>query len=99
MEKDKIRNILLKLQFNISCKGFDYWIQAIHIYTTFIEKITMKELYRELAFEFVTTEGSIERTMRTASKTAIENIKQHFDYNGKITNKSILNLFRKYMEE
>lgn len=99
MEREIIRSILLNLKFNVNSKGFDYWIQAIHLYTTFIEKISMTEIYKQVAFESITNERAVERSMRTSSKTAIENIKQYFGYNGKITNKTILNLFRKYMEE
>lgn len=95
MEKQEIKKLLLKLQFNVNSKGFEYWIQAIHLYTTFNEKIKISELYEQLAFEFVTSWNVIERNMRTASKTAIESIKQYFEYNGKITNRTILKLFRR----
>ena len=94
MEREQIRKILLELQFNVNSKGFDYWIQAIHIYTTFNEKITMEELYKELSFEFAVSRNVIERNMRTAMNTAKKNLSIYFGYNGKITNKSILNLFR-----
>lgn len=93
MEREKIKKLLLKLNFNINSKGFDYWIQAIHLYTTF-EKIGMMELYEQLAFEFMTTKTRIERAMRNAKETAIENIKTYFEYNNKITNQAILNLIR-----
>lgn len=96
MEYIEIKNILLKLQFNINSKGFDYWIQAIHLYTTFNEKIKMTELYKQLAFEFITNADVIERNMRTASKTAYKNIQEYFNYDNKITNKVILQLFRFY---
>lgn len=96
MEYIEIKNILLKLQFNINSKGFDYWIQAIHLYTTFNEKIKMTELYKQLAFEFITNADVIERNMRTASKTAHKNIQEYFNYDNKITNKVILQLFRFY---
>lgn len=96
MEKLDITEILLKLKFNINSKGFYYWIQAIHIYTTFNEKITMTELYKQLAYEFMTNENCIERSLRTASKTAYKNIQEYFNYDNKITNKVILQLFRFY---
>ena len=50
MEQYEIRQILIKLQFNINSKGFEYWIQSIHLYTTFNEKITMTELYKLIMF-------------------------------------------------
>lgn len=96
MEKLDIKEILLKLKFNINSKGFEYWIQAIHLYTTFNEKIKMTELYEQLAFEFITDPEVIERNMRNASKTAHKNIQEYFNYDNKITNKAILQLFRFY---
>ena len=98
MEKLDIKEILLKLKFNINSKGFEYWIQAIHLYTTFNEKIKMTELYEQLAFEFITNADVIERDMRTASKTAHKNIQEYFNYDNKITNKVILQLFKFYEE-
>ena len=98
MERQEIKNILLDLNFNISSKGFEYWIQAIHLYTTFNEPIKMSELYKQLSFEFATKETAIERTMRTASKQAYNNIHKYFNYDGKITNSVILKLFRFYEE-
>lgn len=96
MERQEIKEILLKLKFNINSKGFDYWIQAIHLYTTFNEPIKMTELYSSLAFEFNTTKMRIERALRTASKQAYNEIHKYFNYNGKITNSVILKLFRFY---
>lgn len=96
MEKQRIIAILQQLKFNLNSKGFDYWVQAIHLYTTFNEKIKMAELYEQLAFEFVTKETSIERAMRTASYKSYTIIQQYFNYYGKITNSVILKLFRFY---
>ena len=98
MEREEIKQILLKLQFNINSKGFNYWIQAIHLYTKFNEKITMTELYKQLAYEFMTNENCIERSLRTASKQAYKNIQEYFNYHNKISNKVILELFRFYEE-
>lgn len=96
MEKEEIQEILLELKFNLNSKGFDYWIQAIHLYTTFNEPIKMTELYKQLAFEYLRKETAIERAMRTASKQAYNNIHKYFNYGGKITNSVILKLFRFY---
>lgn len=97
MEREEIKQILLKLKFNINSKGFDYWIQAIHLYTTFNEPIKMTELYTSLAFDFMSlNKNCIERSMRTASKQAYNEIHKYFNYNGKITNSVILKLFRFY---
>lgn len=95
MEREETKQILLKLKFNINSKGFDYWIQAIHIYTTY-NNIPMKDLYEQLSFEFNTTKTAVERAMRTASKQAYNEIHKYFNYNGKITNSVILKLFRFY---
>ena len=96
MERQEIKEILLKLKFNINSKGFEYWIQAIHLYITFNEPIKMTELYKQLSFEYVTKETIIERAMRTASKQAYNEIHKYFNYNGKITNSVILKLFILY---
>ena len=97
MEREEIQEILLQLKFNINSKGFDYWIQAIHLYTTFNEPIKMSELYTSLAYDFMAlNKNCIERAMRTASKQAYNNIHKYFNYGGKITNSVILKLFRFY---
>ena len=96
MEREEIQEILFQLKFNINSKGFDYWIQAIHFYTTFNEPIKITEIYKQLSFEHLTTETAIERAMRTASKQAYNNIHKYFNYGGKITNSVILKLFRFY---
>lgn len=96
MEREEIQEILFQLKFNINSKGFDYWIQAIHLYTTFNEPIKMTELYKQLSFEYLTKETAIERAMRTASKQSYNEIHKYFNYNGKITNSVILKLFRFY---
>ena len=66
------------------------------VISLFNEKITMTELYKQLAYEFMTNENCIERSLRTASKTAYKNIQEYFNYDNKITNKAILQLFRFY---
>ena len=96
MEREEIKQILLKLKFNINSKGFEYWTQAIHLYTTFNEPIKMSELYKDLSFDYMTKETAIERCMRTSSKQAYNEIHKYFNYNGKITNSVILKLFRFY---
>ena len=97
MEREEIRQILLKLKFNINSKGFDYWIQAIHLYTTY-NNIPMIDLYKQLSFEFNTTKTAVERSLRTASKQAYSNIHKYFNYDGRLTNSVILKLFRFYYD-
>lgn len=98
MEREEIKQMLLKLKFNINSKGFDYWIQAIHLYTTFNDPIKITELYKQLAFEYVRKETAIERALRTASKQAYSNIHKYFNYDGRLTNSVILKLFRFYYD-
>ena len=97
MEKEEIKQILLKLKFNINSKGFNYWIQAIHIYTIY-NNVDMEWLYSQLSFEFNTTKTAVERALRTASRQAYNNIHKYFNYDGRITNSVILKLFRFYYD-
>lgn len=97
MEREEIKQILLKLKFNINSKGFDYWIEVIYLYTNY-DNVTMKDLYNDLAYDFNTTKTAIERSLRTASKQAYSNIHKYFNYDGKITNSVILKLFRFYYD-
>ena len=97
MEKEEIKQILLKLKFNINSKGFNYWIQAIHIYTIY-NNVDMEWLYSQLSFEFNTTKTAVERALRTASRQAYNNIHKYFNYDGRITNSVILKLFRIYYD-
>lgn len=89
------QNYLLQLGFNITSIGFDFWLTAIHIYLK-NRQISMMTLYNEIAKRTNKTASQIERAMRTASETAKENIKQLYDYNGKLSNKTILTLITKW---
>ena len=97
MEREEIKQILLKLKFNINSKGFDYWIEAIYFYTNY-DNVLMKDLYNSLAYDFNTPKTAVERALRTASKQAYSNIHKYFNYDGKITNSVILKLFRFYYD-
>lgn len=97
MKKEQIRQILIKLKFNINSKGFEYWIQAIHIYTTY-GNVPMLVLYNQLSFEFNTPKTAVERALRTASKQAYSNIHKYFNYDGRLTNSVILKLFKFYYD-
>ena len=97
MEREEIKQILLKLKFSINSKGFDYWIEAIYLYTNY-NNVTMKDLYNTLAYDFNTTKTAVERSLRTASKQAYSNIHKYFNYDGRITNSVILKLFRFYYD-
>lgn len=86
---------LLQLGFNINSIGFDFWLTAIQIYLK-NRQISMMTLYNEIAKITNKTANQIERAMRTASETAKENIKKLYDYNGKLSNKTILTLITKF---
>lgn len=89
------KDYLFKLGFNINSIGFDFWLTAIRIYLK-NRQISMMTLYNEIAKITNKTASQIERTMRTASETAKENIKKLYDYNGKLSNKTILTLITKF---
>lgn len=97
MEREEIKQILLKLKFNINSKGFNYWIEAVYLYTNY-DNVSMKELYNNLSYDFDTPRTAIERALRTASKQAYNDIHKYFNYDGKITNSVILKLFRFYYD-
>lgn len=97
MEREEIKQTLLKLKFNINSKGFIYWIEAIYLYTNY-DNVSMKQLYNNLSYDFNTTKTAVERSLRTASKQAYSNIHKYFNYDGKITNSVILKLFRFYYD-
>ena len=86
---------LLQLGFNINSNGFDFWLTAIRIYLK-NRQISMMTLYNEIGKITNKTASQIERAMRTASETAKENIKKLYDYNGKLSNKTILTLITKF---
>jgi len=97
MEREEVKQILLKLKFNINSKGFDYWIEAVYLYTNY-NNVFMKDLYNTLAYDFNTTKTAVERSLRTASKQAYSNIHKYFNYDGRLTNSVILKLFRFYYD-
>ena len=97
MEREEIKKILLKLKFNINSKGFNYWIEAVYLYTNY-DNVLMKDLYNNLSYDFNTPKIAVERALRTASKQAYNSIHKYFNYDGKITNSVILKLFRFYYD-
>lgn len=90
-----MQEYLLKLNFNINSKGFQYWITAINIYAK-NRSISMIKLYEEIGKRAGKTKSQIERGMRTSSETAKEKIKELYKYNGKLNNKAILNLLTNF---
>ena len=90
----RISKILLKLQFNVSSIGFNYWATAIMIYGKNYYKYnnTIEKVYQDVAKIHNTTRTRVERAMRTAKATATEQIQKQFNYYNKLTNKTVLEL-------
>lgn len=94
-EMKETTDYLKELGFNISSVGFNYWVLAVDLYNRNCEQygiVCMSNIYEEVAEIYHTTKARVERAMRTARKTATENIVKEFNYNGKITNLSCLKL-------
>ena len=88
------RDYLFKLGFNINSDGFYYWITAINLYKK-KQNTTMTKIYEEIGKYNNKTASQVERAMRTASATAKNKIKKMYNYDGKLSNQTILNLFIK----
>lgn len=92
MQVNTISKILLKLQFNVSSIGFNYWITAIMQYRkNYFKYNTIEQVYHDVAKIHNTTRTRVERAMRKAKATATEEIQKQFNYN-KLTNKTVLEL-------
>lgn len=88
-----INKLLLKLQFNVSSIGFHYWATSIMQYRkNYYKYNTIEQLYHDVANIHNTTRTKVERAMRTAKTTAIEQIQKHYNYYNKLTNKTVLEL-------
>ena len=94
MQVSTISKLLLNLQFNVSSKGFYYWITAIKLYRKNYYKYydTIEKIYNDVAKIHSTTRTRVERAMRTAKATATEQIQKQFNYHNKITTKTVLEL-------
>lgn len=93
----EVEKTLLKLGFKVDSLGFRYWKQALYYYRKnyYKNSFTLGRMYELIAKDFNTTWIRVERAMRTASKSAKENISLVFSYNNKITTKVILELLVK----
>ena len=101
MQFDTIPKLLLKLQFNVSSIGFNYWITAINLYRTNYYKYNniIEQVYYDVAKIHNTTRTRVERSMRTAKATATEQIQKQFNYYNKLTNKTVLELLTRIEKE
>lgn len=57
----------------------------------------MTKIYEEIGKYNNKTASQVESAMRTASATAKDKIKKMYNYDGKLTNQTILNLFIKIL--
>ena len=89
-----LTKILLQLKFNVNSIGFRYWQYAIILYRKdyFLFDNSIEKIYNKVAIFFNTTRTRVERAMRTARKPADEEIQKQFNYYGRISNKSVLEL-------
>lgn len=90
------KDYLFKLGFNINSNGFTYWIIALSIYYRNKRNIKMMNLYKEIAECSNKTTIQVERAMRTSSENAKEKIKELYQYEGKLNNRTILNLLTNF---
>ena len=79
MKVNTIPKLLLKLQFNVSSIGFNYWVTAIIQYRKNYYKYnnTIEQVYHDVAKIHNTTRTRVERAMRTAKATATEEIQKN----------------------
>lgn len=94
MQVSTIPKLLLKLQFNVTSIGFNYWITAIQQYRKNYYKYnnSIEKVYNDVAQIHNTTRTRVEKSMRTAKATATEQIQKQFNYYNKLTNKTVLEL-------
>ena len=92
----KIEDLLIKLGFNVSTKGFNYWIEAVRIYNKFDK---MEDVYTFIATNNRDTRNRVERAMRVTREQANRKIKEYFNYNFRIGNKTLLHLLKLEMNK
>lgn len=92
-EIEDIKEKLIELNFNISSKGFEYWLILINEYIKRNKYTTLESIYNLIAKLDNTTRDRVERNIRTASKQALPTIRNHYKYkNKRLSTKDILEL-------
>ena len=92
-EIEDIREKLIELNFNVSSKGFRYWIILINEYYISPRYKTLESIYNLIAKIDNTTRDRVERNIRTASKQALPTIREYYNYkNKRLSTKDILEL-------
>lgn len=88
-----IKEKLIELNFNISSKGFEYWIILINEYVKNKRNITLENIYKLICKLDNTTRDRVERNIRTCAKQALSTIREHYKYkNKRLSTKDILEL-------
>ena len=88
-----IKEKLIELNFNVSSKGFEYWLILINEYIKRNKYTTIESIYNLIAKIYNTTRDRVERNIRTASKQALQTIREHYKYkNRRLSTKDILEL-------
>lgn len=90
-----IKEKLIELNFNVSSKGFEYWILLVYNYIIYRGKryCKLEMIYGDIASAYNTTRDRVERNIRTASKQALSTIREHYKYkNRRLSTKDILEL-------
>lgn len=88
-----IKEKLIELNFNVSSKGFEYWIILIHEYQKKNKYTTIESIYNKIAKIYNTTRDRVERNIRTASKQALPTIREYYKYKDiRLSTKDILEL-------
>lgn len=92
-EIEYIKEKLIELNFNVSSKGFEYWIILIHDYIRKNKYTTLENIYNRIAKYYNTTRDRVERNIRTCSKQALPTIREYYKYkNKRLSTKDILEL-------
>ena len=91
----KIEDLLIKLGFNVSTKGFNYWVEAVRMNR--LDK--MEDVYSFIATNNRDTRNKVEKAMRVTREQANKNIKEYFNYNFRIGNKTLLHLLKLEMHK
>ena len=88
-----IQEKLIELNFNVSSKGFKYWIILINDYLNKNKYTTLENIYNRIAKYYNTTRDRVERNIRTASSQALPTIREYYKYkNKRLSTKDILEL-------
>lgn len=95
---EKISKQLIKFNFNVNSIGINYWTYAVYYIIRNNGNFDMMKIYNNISEIYKTSRMSVERAMRHSAEQAKDTIKQYFEYEGKLTNKGLLNLLYMYFK-